>query len=132
MAAHIQNWKLIDVRQRSKTVKRLVYTRIVLWPKVTKNPIKVVISRDPEGKEKDDFFFTTDLEMTACEVLECYGDRWADWKMRLRMSSNRWVFSSRKPTKVKVPNERQPWDFGCIRWFGSGIFKENRAIEPSW
>ena len=77
MAAHIKNWKLIDVRQRSKTVKRLVYTRIVLWPKVTKNPIKVVISRDPEGKEKDDFFFTTDLEMTACEVLECYGDRWA-------------------------------------------------------
>ena len=77
MAAHIQNWELIDVRQRSKTVKRLVYPRVVLWPKVTKNPIKLVISRDPEGKEKDDFFFTTDLEMSAQEVLECYGDRWA-------------------------------------------------------
>lgn len=77
MAAHIQNWELIEVRQRSKTEERLVYTRIVLWPKVTKNPIKVVISRDPQGKEKDDFFFTTDLEMSACDVLECYGDRWA-------------------------------------------------------
>jgi hypothetical protein len=76
MAAHIQNWQLIKVRQRSKTVERLVYTRIVLWPKVRKNPIKLLISRDPEGKEKDDFFFTTDLEMSACEVLECYGDRW--------------------------------------------------------
>ncbi len=77
MAAHLQNWELIEVRQRTKTVKRLVYTRVVLWPKVTKNPIKLVISRDPKGKEKDDFFFTTDLEMSACEVLECYGDRWA-------------------------------------------------------
>ena len=77
MAAHIQNWELIEVRQRSQTVERLVYTRIVLWPKVTKHPIKVVISRDPKGKEKDDFFFTTDLALSACDVLECYGDRWA-------------------------------------------------------
>jgi hypothetical protein len=77
MSAHIQNWKTIEVRQRSKMIKRLVYTRIVLWPKVTKTPIKLVISRDPEGREKDDFFFTTDVEMSAREVLECYGDRWA-------------------------------------------------------
>lgn len=77
MAAHLRNWESIDVRQRSKTIKRLVYTRVVLWPKVTKHPIKLVISRDPKGKEKDDFFFTTDLAMSASEVLECYGDRWA-------------------------------------------------------
>ena len=77
MAAHIRKWERIKVRQRSKLIERLVYTRIVLWPKVTKNPIKVVMSRDPEGKEKDDFFFTTDLEMSASDVLECYGDRWA-------------------------------------------------------
>ena len=36
-----------------------------------------MISRDPNGKEKDDFFFTTDVAMSACDVLECYGDRWA-------------------------------------------------------
>ena len=77
MAAHIQNWELIEIRQRSKRVERLVYTRHVLWPTVTKHPIKLVISRDPEGKEKDDFFFTTELQMSASEVLECYGDRWA-------------------------------------------------------
>lgn len=77
MAAHIQTWQLVEVRQRNKRVKRWVYTRIVLWPKVTKHPIKLVISRDPAGKEKDDFFFTTDLEMAASDVLECYGDRWA-------------------------------------------------------
>jgi len=49
----------------------------VLWPSVSRKPIQLVISRDPQGKEKDDFFFTTDIEMSAAEVLSCYGDRWA-------------------------------------------------------
>ena len=77
MAAHIQNWETITFRQRSRTVKRMVYTRVVLWYKVSRKPVLLVISRDPDGKEKDDFFFTTDLTMTAAEVLECYNDRWA-------------------------------------------------------
>jgi hypothetical protein len=77
MAAHIQNWKTVTFRQRGKTVKRLAYTRVVLWYTVSRKPILLVISRDPDGKEKDDFFFTTDLSMTAAEVLECYNDRWA-------------------------------------------------------
>jgi hypothetical protein len=77
MAAHIQNWQMITFRQRGKTVKRLVYTRQVLWYAVSRKPVLLVISRDPAGKEKDDFFFTTDLTMTAAEVLECYNDRWA-------------------------------------------------------
>jgi hypothetical protein len=77
MAAHIQNWTEVEYCQRGTTVKRLVYCRQVLWPSVTKNPILLVISRDPEGHEKDDFLFTTDLSMSAEEVLACYGDRWA-------------------------------------------------------
>ena len=77
MAAHIQHWETVTFRQRGKTIRRLVYTRIVLWYKVSRKPILLVISRDPEGKERDDFFFATDLTMTAAEVLECYNDRWA-------------------------------------------------------
>jgi hypothetical protein len=77
MAAHIQNWQTVTFCQRGKTVKRLVYTRIVLWYTVTRTPILLVISRDPKGKEKDDFFFTTDVKMEPSEVLGCYADRWA-------------------------------------------------------
>jgi hypothetical protein len=77
MAAHIQKWETVTFRQRGKSVRRLVYTRIVLWYKVSRKPVLLVISRDPEGKEKDDFFFTTDVTMTAAQVLECYNDRWA-------------------------------------------------------
>lgn len=77
MACYIQNWKPIEFCQRGKTVIRLVYTRQVIWYWVSHKPILLVISRDPSGKEPDDFLFTTDLSMTAVEVLECFGDRWA-------------------------------------------------------
>ena len=62
MAAHIQNWEKVTFRQRGKTIERLVYTRTVLWYKVSRKPILLVISRDPDRKEKDDFFFTTDSD----------------------------------------------------------------------
>jgi hypothetical protein len=77
MAAHIQKWQTVTYRQRSTMTKRLVYTRQTLWYKVSHSPVLLVISRDPAGKEKDDFFLTTDVAMTAAEVLECYNDRWA-------------------------------------------------------
>jgi len=77
MASHIQNWKMVTFRQRGKTVKRLVYTRVVLWYKVSRKPILLVISRDPNGKEKDDFLFTTDVTMKPADVLAFFADRWA-------------------------------------------------------
>jgi len=77
MTSYIHDWQQIEFCQRGKMVKRLVYTRQVIWYWVSHQPILLVISRDPSGKERDDFLFTTDLTMTATEVLECYNDRWA-------------------------------------------------------
>ena len=77
MTSYIHDWQHIEFCQRGKKVKRLVYTRQVIWYWVSHQPILLVISRDPGGKERDDFLFTTDLTMTAAEVLECYNDRWA-------------------------------------------------------
>ena len=77
MAAHIRNWRTVKFCQRGKVTERLVYTRVALWYKVTRKPILVIICRDPEGKEKDDFFFTTDVTMAPKDILTCYADRWA-------------------------------------------------------
>jgi len=77
MTAHIQSWREIEFCRRGKMVKRLVYVRQIIWYKVTHDPILLVISRDPTGKERDDFLFTTDLTMTAAEVLAYYNDRWS-------------------------------------------------------
>jgi hypothetical protein len=77
MAPQVRKWKKVKVCERGKIKTRLVYTRKVLWYRVSQKPILLVISRDPEGKEKDDFFFTTDVTMDPAEVIGFFADRWS-------------------------------------------------------
>jgi len=77
MARYVRDWKLVKVIERGKIKKRLIHTREVLWYRVLQKPILLVISRDPSGKEKDDFFFTTDVTMPGTAVISCFADRWA-------------------------------------------------------
>ena len=77
MAKRIHNFKLVKTCERGKSRKRLIYTRKVVWYRVSQKPVLLVISRDPTGKEKDDFFFTTDLSLTAAEVISGFADRWS-------------------------------------------------------
>jgi len=78
MAPRARNWKTVGTLERGKTRTRLVYTRPVLWYHVLPDrPVLLVISRDPSGKEKDDFFFTTDLDMGPATVISEFANRWA-------------------------------------------------------
>lgn len=77
MAKRIHNLKLVKTCERGKSRKRLIYTRKVVWYRVSPKPVLLVISRDPTGKEKDDFFFTTDLSLTASEVINGFAGRWS-------------------------------------------------------
>lgn len=77
MAQYVRTWKKVKVCERGKNRTRLVYAREVLWYRVSQKPILLVIRRDPEGKERNDFFFTTDVTMKPAEVIGCYADRWA-------------------------------------------------------
>jgi hypothetical protein len=50
----------------------------VLWYRVNKTDlVRLVIVRDPDGIEPDDYFFTTDLDATPAEVVTRYATRWA-------------------------------------------------------
>jgi len=77
MAARVRTWTPVTFTARGKTVTRLVYSRKVLWYKVSKTPVLLVISRELNGKERDDYFFTTNVEMKVADVLAAYADRWA-------------------------------------------------------
>ena len=77
MAKRIGDWQKVEVCERGKSRTRLVYSKVLLWYRVSQRPILLVISRDPQGKEKDDFFFTTDVTMLPAEVIGCYADRWS-------------------------------------------------------
>lgn len=77
MARRVRNWKLVETVERGKNKMRLVYTRLVLWYHVQPDsPVLLVISRDPSGKQKDDFFFTTDIDMNPATVISEFANRW--------------------------------------------------------
>jgi len=65
---------------RDEKKARLVRTNEVLWYRVCPEAlVRLVVVRDPEGIEQDDYlflFFTTDLEMAPDEV-KIYADRWS-------------------------------------------------------
>lgn len=77
MAPKVRSWKRVETCERGKLRSRLVYTRRVLWYHVDSNrEMLLVISRDPDGKEKDDFFVTTDLDLLPQTVVSEFANRW--------------------------------------------------------
>lgn len=77
MAKRIRNFKLIRTSEHHNSKQRLVYARKVVWYRVSQQPVLLVISRDHRGKEKDCFFFTTDLTLTAEQVIRGFVGRWS-------------------------------------------------------
>lgn len=76
-ARRVKTWTQIRTDERGKRRTRLVWTAVVIWHKVSHEPVLLVISRDPMGKEKDDFFFSTDLSMRPAEVIGTFAGRWS-------------------------------------------------------
>jgi hypothetical protein len=77
MAQRAHCWKRVHTCERGRTRTRLVCVRRVLWYHVCPaREVLLVISRDRDGKEKDDFFFTTDLALAAAVVISEFANRW--------------------------------------------------------
>ncbi len=77
MSRCVRSWRLVQTIERGQTRKRLIYARQVVWYHVSKSPVLLVISRDPKGKECDDFFFTTDLSLAPEQVIGGFAGRWS-------------------------------------------------------
>lgn len=76
--ARKKDWQDVEVDMRGRTVRRLVLVRDVLWYKVNKHQLlRLVIVRDPDGVEPDDFFVTTDRTASGAEVASHYAGRWS-------------------------------------------------------
>ena len=76
-ASRVRAWRRVETTERGTKRERLVYTRPAIWARASKKPVLMVISRDPTGREKDDYFFTTDVSLTGGEVVSLFSNRWS-------------------------------------------------------
>lgn len=73
-----RHWRKASIDIRGRATERLVLTHDVLWYGV--NPrqlVRLVIVRDPNNIEPDDFFFTTDLTADGADIASRYAGRWS-------------------------------------------------------
>ena len=77
LAARARAWSRVVIDRRGRRVVTLVHTRVVLWYAVSKQPVLLVISRDPDGHEHDDFFVCSDIDMPPGEIVGAYAGRWS-------------------------------------------------------
>ena len=75
--ASSSEWRLLQTSERGQLRERLLYCRVVVWAYVSKNPLLLIISRDPSGKEADDFFFSTDTTISPSLAVSDFADRWS-------------------------------------------------------
>ena len=57
----------------------LIFTRTALWHRLGHAPLSIryVITRDPEGKLRDEVFACTDINATAEEIIRWFVMRWS-------------------------------------------------------
>jgi len=72
-----KGWRTVEALIYGHRVKRQVLPVVCLWYHVGKDrPIKLLIIRDPAGKQKDDFAFCTDPAVDDAQIVERFADRW--------------------------------------------------------
>lgn len=78
LAAAATGWAEVEVDERGRTVRRLVWSRQVLWYTVEPGRmLRLVIVRDPTGVQPDDFFITTDTTASDADIASRYCGRWS-------------------------------------------------------
>jgi hypothetical protein len=77
LARRKKGWRTVEALVYGKRAKRRVLAIVCLWYHVSKDrPIKLLIVRDPSGKQKDDYMFCTDPAVGDVEIIERFSGRW--------------------------------------------------------
>jgi len=70
-------WIKTTVALYGKQVKLWYQTLDALWyPSAGQQLLRIVVVRDPTGRRRDDCFFSSDLTLTATQILEVFSRRW--------------------------------------------------------
>lgn len=70
-------WKTVTLSKQGRTVQRQVWGLTCLWYGVCRDtPIRLVLVRDPAGRQDDDFLFCTDATVPDEQIAQRFYDRW--------------------------------------------------------
>ena len=78
LAARRKNgWRNVTLLKQGRQVQREILGITCLWYHVCRSqPIRLVIVRDPAGRQEDDFLFCTDVTVPDEQIAQRYYDRW--------------------------------------------------------
>lgn len=80
-ARHIP-WELHQIVLYGRKVKVFVKTQICLWYTVSgSKPIRMIVTRDPQGRLDDRAYFITDAETSADDLARLFSLRWTQEEM---------------------------------------------------
>ncbi len=131
MAKAKTGWRRVVVEERGKKKERLLLVRDVIWYKVRPGKlVRLVISRDPQAKQKDDFFFTTDIESTPQTVASTYAGRWS---IEDTFKNVKQYLGGQDPQTWKEQGPQRAAAFSL--WLYSTIwlfYLKTKGAKPSW
>lgn len=71
------SWREENLVLYGEPVRRLLHSYQAYWHQVSpRAPIQIVLVRDPNGEHADEFFFSTDISLSATQVVLAYSHRW--------------------------------------------------------
>ena len=77
LARRKTGWQTVEALVYGQRVQRRVLAIVCLWYHVRKDrPIKLLIVRDPSGRQSDDYMFCTDSTVDEVEIIERFAARW--------------------------------------------------------
>jgi hypothetical protein len=128
LACSRRAFETVSVRIYRKSVTLRVREVVAWWPPLACE-VKVVITRDPKRPKRVAYLVTTDLGMTAVEVVEAFARRWTVEQM-FSVAKNQLGFDSAEVRKERSVRRHAALGLALVTWvevWAYGFTKRLRA-----
>jgi SRSO17 transposase len=114
----------------SKTVTLRLREVVAWWPPLS-CAVKIVIARDPKRPKRVAYLMTTDLSLTAVEVVEAFAQRWTIEQM-FSVAKNQVGFDSAEVRKERSVLRHAALAMAMITWVEvwTRMFRKSLSARP--
>ena len=124
-------WQTVEATAYGVTRKLQVVSFQAVWPEVLHlRPILVVLVRDPLGKFKDKYLFTTDLDADLGWVISTFSRRWS---IEVTFKSSKQVMKIQAPQHwcQESIEKLSPWVWLMQSLISLWYFTDGRKLPPA-